>query len=91
VPGVASNVDERHLAFDVRLHRDVQHLTHAGQPRAVFDDLLDGSIIATRYYRDARPLWVRCLSTDSVSILKPRALNKPTMREKLAWLVSNYN
>jgi len=36
---------------------------HARGPTAsMFDDLLDGSIIATRYYRDARPLWVRCLS-----------------------------
>ena len=87
----AGDLQQRHLAFDVRLHRDVQNLPHSRQPRTLFDDLLDGPIIAARYYGHARPLRIVGLSHGQRFDIESPGAKQADDARKLARLVSNYN
>src|SRR5688572_24136459 len=56
------NSDQCHLAFDVWARGYILHFTHARQPFALFDYLVNRAVVTTRDDRYARPTWIQTLT-----------------------------
>src|SRR5687767_15164978 len=81
--------DQRHLALDVWPSGYIVNFTDTRETFALFDDLFDGAIVATRDDRDTRPARVKCFTNrDSFDVEAARAKQTDDPRE-LARLVGN--
>src|SRR5213594_4219698 len=83
--------NQRHFALDVWPRRDILDLTHTGEPRALFADLIDRAIVATRDDRDPRPLRVKRSAHRNRFDIESTRAEQPDDARKLAWLISNDN
>ena len=85
------DINERHLAFDVRAGGEVLHLANARQPSTLFNDLLNGTVIAPGHDGHAGPMRVgRLPDRNGLDIEAARAEQADDAR-KLARLVGNDN
>src|SRR5437660_2888030 len=85
--GVHGN--QRHFALDVWPRRDVLHLTHTREPRALFADLIDRAIVAMRDDRDPRPLRVERRAHRNRFNIKTTRTKQPDDPRKFARLISD--
>jgi len=81
--------NQRHFAFDVWPRRNILDLTHTGEPRALFADLIDRSIVATGDDRDARPLRVERRAHRNRFDIEPTRAEQPDDARKLARLIGD--
>jgi len=82
--------NQSQVTLDVRTGGYVEHLAHARQSFALFDDLFDSAIVAAGNNGDAGPLGIeRRADRDRFNIETPRT-EQPNDPGKLTRLISDY-
>ena len=81
--------NQRHFPLDVWPGRDILHVTHTGEPRALFADLIDRAIVTPGDNRDPRPLRVKRRAHRNRFNIEPTGAEQSDDPRKLARLISD--